>query len=147
MNPTDRARVIRTLVDVQASTEEASCSSDDMSAYTHRLLKHLLSGISPEWQFASIINRQYQNREPNTAPFMMPRMDSPSAAMWSASSAQQIIQENLWQNQEPDITGQRYSFQQPVSQLSVVSRGTVTPTGPGDHLESMLFPSDDDDFW
>lgn len=45
MTGPDRSRVIKTLADVQASTEEASRCVDDMPAYTSRLLKHLLSGI------------------------------------------------------------------------------------------------------
>lgn len=47
MTSADRTRVIRVLTDVQTSTEEASRTPDDMPAYMYRLLKHLLSGVSP----------------------------------------------------------------------------------------------------
>ncbi|TYJ55342.1 hypothetical protein B9479_003957 [Cryptococcus floricola] len=57
MSGTDRARVIRLLADLQFSMGEASTSSDDMAAYTHRFLKHLLNGISPEWQLASFMTQ------------------------------------------------------------------------------------------
>lgn len=45
MTGPDRSRVIKTLAEVQVSTEEASRCFDDMPAYTSRLLKHLLGGI------------------------------------------------------------------------------------------------------
>ncbi|BGP36579.1 hypothetical protein JCM10449v2_000480 [Rhodotorula kratochvilovae] len=54
MHQTDRDRVIRTLNDIQSSTEDASRNSDDMSAYTHRLISHLLSSVSPAWQLSSL---------------------------------------------------------------------------------------------
>ncbi|ODO03515.1 hypothetical protein L198_02362 [Cryptococcus wingfieldii CBS 7118] len=57
MSGTDRARVIRLLADLQFSMGEASTSGDDMAAYTHRFLKHLLNGISPEWQLASFMTQ------------------------------------------------------------------------------------------
>lgn len=54
MSPSDRDRVIRTLNDIRSSTEDASRNSDDMSAYTHRLISHLLSTVSPAWQLSSL---------------------------------------------------------------------------------------------
>ncbi|GAA5838307.1 hypothetical protein JCM9279_003194 [Rhodotorula babjevae] len=54
MSSNDRDRVISTLTDISSSTENASRSSDDMSAFTHRLISHLLSTVSPAWQLSSL---------------------------------------------------------------------------------------------
>ncbi|WVQ71522.1 hypothetical protein IAR50_001061 [Cryptococcus sp. DSM 104548] len=68
MSGTDRARVIRLLADLQVSMGEASTSSDDMAAYTHRFLKHLLNGISPEWQLASFMTQPSLSYEGHDRP-------------------------------------------------------------------------------
>ena len=111
MSHIDRARVIKSLSDIQNSTEEASCSSDDMAAYTHRLAKHLLAGISPEWQISSLVSRQMEGVSDGTTdagvnasvlnvapnPPHGRDFDRPQGQThWSPATVSQIIQDQLW---------------------------------------------------
>ncbi|OXC70065.1 hypothetical protein AYX13_01411 [Cryptococcus neoformans] len=161
MNGADRARVIRLLSDLQFAMEKASCSSDDMAAYTHRLLKHLLGGISPEWQLASFMTKPYphptnqnsgqtyRQNIPNTSVFTQNTNNTASSGPlnWAPSSAQELIQSYLW-SQEPHhyflvppidpAPAQSSAGEQPdMSQVSGVMSGEFQD----------LFPANDDNFW
>lgn len=160
MTSVDRARVIRTLSDLQFSIEEASCSSQDMAAYTHRLLKHLLSGVSPEWQLASFMTEPYrhtsvdatstsQHAQQKTVsnPGSTVAADQTSPQNWAASSAQEIIQEYLWSHPTgyaPPAAGagpmNATSFEGPQTM------GTI-PGIQRNKEYNDIFPADDDDFW
>lgn len=145
MTPADRAQVIRTLSEVQFATEEASCSSDDMAAYTHRLLKHLLIGISPEWQFASIVTQTHNTHQnqPVQAATTNAASSASSGAMWAASSAQELIQEHLWSQHQP-YTTELNRFHGYGNEDPVMAAGGVNTSNP---YEDLLFPADDDEIW
>ncbi|WWC90307.1 uncharacterized protein L201_005240 [Kwoniella dendrophila CBS 6074] len=163
MSPADRARVIGILSEVQYCTEEASRSSDDMAAYTHRLLKHLLTGISPEWQLASfLVNPTACNTPIRATPEPAPSMSNMDAPIvipdWEPSSAQEIIQGYLWNQPSTgdmsnqfgmmpttgfDVSNQQQAHQQslhlpPHQSVDNIDQNNVT---------DLLFPAADDDFW
>ncbi|KIS00240.1 hypothetical protein L804_01649 [Cryptococcus deuterogattii 2001/935-1] len=158
MTSVDRARVIRTLSDLQFSIEEASCSSHDMAAYTHRLLKHLLSGVSPEWQLASFMTEPYrhtsvdatstsQHAQQKTAsnPGSAVAADQTSPQNWAASSAQEIIQEYLWSHPNgyvPPGAGPMNA----TSLEGAQAMSTIPGIQPNKEYND-IFPADDDDFW
>ncbi|KIY37417.1 hypothetical protein I305_00516 [Cryptococcus gattii E566] len=160
MTSVDRARVIRTLSDLQFSIEEASCSSQDMAAYTHRLLKHLLSGVSPEWQLASFMTEPYrhtsvdatstsQHAQQKTVsnPGSTVAADQTSPQNWAASSAQEIIQEYLWSH--PTGYAPPAAGAGPMNATSLEGAQTMG-TIPGIQRNKEyndIFPADDDDFW
>jgi hypothetical protein len=166
MRPTDRSRVIRTLSEVQSSTEEASRSSDDMSAYTHRLLKHLLSGISPEWQFSSLVPTQRTGQalvtgsaNPNTIPPTVSvingsgagsasQVQHQSSATWAATSAQEIIQDHLWNQHDPKFSfgTMPNAFQNTTFPADPEATAAILPQ-PSTHPDDVLFPAADDEFW
>ncbi|RSH84083.1 hypothetical protein EHS25_005328 [Saitozyma podzolica] len=170
MRPTDRSRVIRTLSEVQSSTEEASRSSDDMSAYTHRLLKHLLSGISPEWQFSSLVPTQRTGQalvtgsaNPNTIPPTVSvingsgagsashadaQVQHHSSATWAATSAQEIIQDHLWNQHDPKFSfgTMPNAFQNTTFPADPEANAAILPQ-PSTHPDDVLFPAADDEFW
>ncbi|GAA6046601.1 hypothetical protein JCM3770_006232 [Rhodotorula araucariae] len=95
MHQTDRDRVIRTLNDIQSSTEDASRSSDDMSAYTHRLISHLLSSVSPAWQLSSLAAAQPSPATlgvPDVAPTPLPSHPNPRTGTDQLQAAQDSAQ-------------------------------------------------------
>ncbi|KAE8541560.1 hypothetical protein D1P53_002923 [Cryptococcus gattii VGV] len=160
MTSVDRARVIRTLSNLQFSIEEASCSSHDMAAYTHRLLKHLLSGVSPEWQLASFMTEPYrhtsvdatstsQHAQQKTVsnPGSAIAADQTSPQNWAASSAQEIIQEYLWSH--PTGYAPPAAGAGPMNASSLEgaqTMGTIPGIQPNKEYND-IFPADDDDFW
>lgn len=125
MDLEDRTRVIRLLTEIQTSTEEASCSSDDMAAFINRVLKHLLGGIPPEWQFTSILNHIHDRPQP-------PSNISGSPLGWNAPT----VSNDMWGSGSTfDVGNALLSLHTPTD--------TVGPLMQGD----MLFPPVDDDFW
>ncbi|KIR70529.1 hypothetical protein I310_05779 [Cryptococcus deuterogattii CA1014] len=161
MSGADRARVIRLLSDLQFAMEEASCSSDDMAAYTHRLLKHLLSGISPEWQLASFMTKPYHHplnqtsgpahhqSIPNTSVFTQNTSNTVSTGPlnWAPSSAQELIQSYLW-SQQPQNYFPAPATNTAPAQSSVGGQSDVSQLSgvmPGEFQN--LFPANDDDLW
>lgn len=94
-----------------------------MSAYTHRLLKHLLGSLDPEMQ-------EHPERAISNG------MDLPIPApppTWTMPSTQQIIQEQLWHpnpfdSQPPHAPPVLLEPQQQVQ-------------------NDLLFPAADDDIW
>lgn len=161
MSGADRARVIRLLSDLQFAMEKASCSSDDMAAYTHRLLKHLLSGISPEWQLASFMTKPYHHplnqtsgqahhqSIPNTSVFTQNTSNTASSGPlnWAPSSAQELIQSYLWSQQPQNYFPAPATNTAPV-QSSVGGQPDVSQLSgvmPGEFQN--LFPANDDDLW
>ncbi|OXM81875.1 hypothetical protein C364_00849 [Cryptococcus neoformans Bt63] len=160
MTSADRARVIRTLSDLQFSIEEASCSSDDMAAYTHRLLKHLLSGVSPEWQLASFMTEPYPHTSIDATstsqhtqqkivsnPGSAVAADQTTPQNWAPSSAQEMIQGYLWS--QPNGYVPPPAGAGPMSATSLEGAqdiGTVTGIQPNKEYND-IFPADDDDFW
>ncbi|WVW83544.1 hypothetical protein I302_105565 [Kwoniella bestiolae CBS 10118] len=173
----DRAKVIRTLSEVQFSTEEASRSSDDMAAYTHRLLKHLLNSISPEWQLASFLTEPASQNPPmRTMPEPVPitaESITSDIANWELSSTQEIIQGCLWnQTQQYDNSHSlanmaglsndpsSHARSQSDPQLDRSSQRPHLPQQQPQHQHppqqidaaiasnlELLFPADDDEFW
>nr|XP_018264240.1 uncharacterized protein I303_04122 [Kwoniella dejecticola CBS 10117]OBR86398.1 hypothetical protein I303_04122 [Kwoniella dejecticola CBS 10117] len=163
MSQEDRVRVIGLLTEVQFSIEEASRSSDDMAAYTNRLLKHLLNGVSPEWQLASFLSNSevpqdsQQISETSVASMVAaPEWTAPTAAMWEPFSAQDIIQNQLWSqhtNAEPSLhplnlleTGRNGPSQQAQQDEAMPGSQADIPAVPNE-VGGFLFPTDDDDFW
>jgi hypothetical protein len=148
MIPTDRDRIIHSLLAVQTSTGEASRSSDDMAAYIHRLLKHMFSMVPSEWQSVS-------TAAVNPPP---PSIPSATAADYSAypnpfatpgdpaywSSAQEFIQDQLWHVPPNHVTSAGMGEMQPRPALDV---------GPnnGGHVNmdwsEWIFPPGDEDIW
>ncbi|WVQ61878.1 uncharacterized protein L199_000011 [Kwoniella botswanensis] len=173
----DRAKVIRLLSEVQFSTEEASRSSDDMAAYTHRLLKHLLNGISPEWQLASFLTDPVSQTTPmRSIPESLPSIaesNTSNIANWELSSTQEIIQGCLWNQPQqynlshslmnmPNVdsspsanTGSQLQSQynqspQRPHQLQQHEQHQHPPQQTDTAISShldLLFPADDDEFW
>ncbi|GEM06238.1 Zn(2)-C6 fungal-type transcription factor [Rhodotorula toruloides] len=130
MSQSDRERVVRTLSDIQAAVEAASRSSDDMPAYMHRLLTHLLSTLSPATQLSSLATSQ-------------------------TASTSQIIQDNLHphhphpappplqQDQQPFVSTSTATLpQQEQTDANVFAGLDALPMH-----EDMLFPAADDDIW
>ncbi|BGO96514.1 Zn(2)-C6 fungal-type transcription factor [Rhodotorula toruloides] len=155
MSQSDRERVVRTLSDIQVAVEAASRSSDDMPAYMHRLLTHLLSTLSPATQLSSLAASQ--NASTLTQPVSQDAQDYPSSgsnSSWSLSSAQQIIQDNLHhhhphpalppqQEQQPFASTSTATLpQQEQADASVFAGLDALPMH-----EDMLFPAADDDIW
>ncbi|KAL7419125.1 hypothetical protein Q5752_005961 [Cryptotrichosporon argae] len=156
MSGCDRARVVRSLTDVSASAGTASCSSDDMAAYMHRLAKHLLAGIPPEWQLASFVPPAPQTGQPP----------------WGVSSSQQIIHEQLWGHPPgpaPAVSANANAHANvgaaavpldhaesaggqvvaPSSTNSAFTPSVADPFGSMHTLppDDLLFPAADDDIW
>ncbi|WRT64444.1 uncharacterized protein IL334_001376 [Kwoniella shivajii] len=152
MSQSDRARVIRTLSEVQFFTEEASCSSDDMAAYTHRLLKHLLNGISPEWQLATFLADPLSHDgsiDPMPAVMTLETTSSTSVSEnpnWELSTAQEIIQGYLWN--QPHTT-QPHEYDIPLVNVSTAHQAEPPSANmaANGQFNDLLFPADDDDFW
>ncbi|BGP21551.1 hypothetical protein JCM10295v2_000426 [Rhodotorula toruloides] len=156
MSQSDRERVVRTLSDIQAAVEAASRSSDDMPAYMHRLLTHLLSTLSPATQLSSLATSQTASTSVHAA--SQPAQDYPSSgsnSSWSLSSAQQIIQDNLHphhphpappplqQDQQPFVSTSTATLpQQEQTDANVFAGLDALPMH-----EDMLFPAADDDIW
>jgi hypothetical protein len=127
-----------------------------MAAYIHRLLKHLLSGISPEWRLTSFVTPTSNVRhEPYNGVGITSSsgagMDSTSSAAWPRASTHEIIQENLYSSHtyphaHPHATAadmREQGFQIEVHD----SRYGVPAMQHHHHGEDMLFPADDDSFW
>lgn len=155
MSQSDRERVVRTLSDIQVAVEAASRSSDDMPAYMHRLLTHLLTTLSPATQLSSLAASQNASTSMQTIP--QDAQDYPSSgsnSSWSLSSAQQIIQDNLHHHHAhttlpPQQEQQAFAStsaatlpQQEQTEASVFAALDALPMH-----EDMLFPAADDDIW
>ncbi|GMK56452.1 hypothetical protein CspeluHIS016_0302920 [Cutaneotrichosporon spelunceum] len=149
MDKRDRKAVILKLTEVADSTAAASRSSEDMSAYTHRLLKHLLDSASPNWQRAKpSAARDGDAGSASSGP--TPGVIAPPHT-WTVSSAQQMIQDNLWNPSIfQDIPALRTDaqHQQCVTGNSAYNDNHPPPDPvaqqiPGD----VLFPAADDDIW
>jgi hypothetical protein len=147
-----------------------------MSAYTHRLLKHLLSGISPEWQFSSLVPTQRTGQtlvtssaNPNPNPNPIPssissvngsgsgsgsgsqahaQVQHQSSATWAATSAQEIIQDHLWNQHDPKFSFGTMSstFQNATFPVDPDTIAGMQPQ-PNTHSDDVLFPAADDEFW
>ncbi|CAK9783419.1 unnamed protein product [Cutaneotrichosporon oleaginosum] len=145
----DRKRVIRKLTEVADSTGEASRSAEDMPAYTHRLVKHLLGSVSPEWQLTTT--------EPSAAPVGEGDAGSSSSGptpaviappqTWNMPSAQQMIQETLW---HPSIFQDVPTLRTPAQhhQCSTGNSAFHPPQPdpiPQPITSDVLFPAADDD--
>lgn len=152
MDKIDRKRVTRTLTEVAESTAEASCSSDDMPAYTHRLINHLLGSISPEWQLKAT--------EPSAAPVgecdAGPTSADPTRTFagppppqtWNMPSAQQMIQEQLWHPSLFDVPQLSTAAQQKQCATGSSAYHSPAPNAvPQPITNDVLFPAADDDIW
>jgi hypothetical protein len=141
-----------------------------MSAYTHRLLKHLLSGISPEWQFSSLVPTQRTGQtlvtasaNPNTIPPTVSvisgsgvgpasqanaQLQHQSSATWAATSAQEIIQDHLWNQHDPKFSfgTMPNAFQNTTFSADPEANSAILPQ-PSAHPDDVLFPAADDEFW
>lgn len=137
MDMTDRGRVIRALRAVSDSTADGSCTSDDMAAYTHRLIKHLLGSLETDMP----------EQPGSKGPEVSAALPAPPAT-WAMPSTQQIIQEQLWhpglfdlpQPQVPIVLEPQGQQQQQPQQGQ---QHQNPPASNGD----LLFPAADDDIW
>lgn len=151
MDATDRSRVVRTLAEAADSMADASQTSDDMSAYTHRLLKHLLGSVMPMQQGH---NGSNPGNSSTAVTSQAPTVGPPTPPQWTTmsaqqlSSAQQIIQDHLW---HPNLFDPIQPQMQPQAQQPL-HVGTGVGLGP-DALpdtvlsSEVLFPAADDDIW
>ncbi len=155
MDKMDRKRVIRKLTEVADSTCEASRSSEDMQAYTHRLVKHLLGSVSPEWQLtttepsAAPVGEGREGDAGSTGSGPTPAVAIPPPQTWNMPSAQQMIQENLW---HPSIFQDVPTLRTPAQhhQCSTGNSAYHPPAPdviPGPITNDVLFPAADDDIW
>lgn len=152
MDQVDRVRIIRVLKQAEDSTLTASLSSDDMAAYTHRLLKHLLGTIKPEWHLQASQPGSALNISP---PGVNLQLASSPGHMWTMPSTTQMIQDNLWNPSNPSTNPfedyqtqlQQTSSNDSLAQASIHAGGH-NGTGEMTHFPTdMLFPAADDDIW
>lgn len=154
MGKTDRKRVIRSLDDVASSTADASCSSDDMPAYTHRLIKHLLGSVSPEWQLkvaqpsaAPVGEGDGASASSGLTPAIV--VGPPPPQTWNMPSAQQMIQENLW---HPSLFDGMPQLRTAAQHHQCTTGNSSYHPPPADPVpqpitNDVLFPAADDDIW
>jgi len=163
MDQVDRARVIRTLTEVSEATADSSCSSDDMASYTHRLLKHLLGSLAPDYMLnagappaSGVVSSAPSARtvDVDTPPLAQPPpVAAPPVQLptWTMPSAQQIIQEHLWHPSLFEVCPANTPYtqqQQARPPPNPHQPATIMPDGvPGQIPTDVLFPAADDDIW
>ncbi|KAN0062269.1 hypothetical protein ACQY0O_005450 [Thecaphora frezii] len=161
IQPNDRPRAIRMLSNVKMATEEASRSSDDMSAYTSRLLEHLLGGLSPEWHLNCLAETAAQTSGADVLNGSAEAFHMVATDVSNIPSTHQMIQDHLWNppltmsnpvdpyiseaivDFNPQDDRNRTAAANPAMGLAAPHSVQGVPTSPQVHL----FPAADDDFW
>ena len=133
MRPPDRLRALEALSAASQSTGQASLTSDDMAAYTHRLLRHLLEATPPlPPPTASPVIEQRANRLPNDP--ITQHLPVAAFAPNIEISSQQLIHDTLWNGMDS---------------LGAAGGGAADndATMDGGQTDEVLFPVADDQFW
>lgn len=135
---------------VSDATRDSSRSSEDMASYTHRLLKHLLGNLPSEILKSANAPPPTIGIPPNVGSVDTTPTQAASAPAllptWTMPSAQQIIQEQLWNSSLFDVytpTNDQASSRQTQRQPPTIMSDGV----PGQLSNDMLFPAADDDIW
>ncbi|BEJ13333.1 hypothetical protein CspHIS471_0305070 [Cutaneotrichosporon sp. HIS471] len=152
MDKMDRKAVILKLTEVADSTATASRSSEDMPAYTHRLIKHLLDSVCPEWHLASTKSSAVPAGDGDggsSTSGPTPGVAIAPPQTWNMPSAQQMIQETLW---HPSVFQDIPTLRTPAQHHQCTTGNSAYHPPQPDSIpqpitSDVLFPAADDDIW